>query len=318
MDNKVGKSGKMNKGSRILIVGHDDIIDSSLFCYFKANDYKNVFSSARYPLDTTCQEEVNDFFEKQGPEYVFLASTRSGGIEANQKFGAEFIYHNLASQNNIIEASSLAKVKKLVFYGSSCVYPKVCHQPMKPEFILTGKMEETSEPYSIAKAAGIKMCQAYKRQYGLNAIVIIPATVYGPQSNTDIERAHVIGALINKFHCAVKDNSAEVVVWGTGKPRREFIFADDLVRASLFLMESYVGEEVVNVGTGSDITIKELAEKIAKVCGFTGKIVFDRTKPDGTMQKLLDNSRLKDLRFDFEVGLEEGLRKTYKWFLKNR
>lgn len=306
----------MNKESRILIVGHEDIIDSSLFDHFMSNDYKNVFSSARYPIDTTCQEEVNDFFEKQNPEYVFLASTRSGGIEANSKFGAEFMYHNLASQNNIIEASSFAKVEKLVFYGSSCVYPKVCSQPMKPEFILTGKMEETSEPYSIAKAAGIRMCQAYKRQYGLNAIVIIPATVYGPQIDIDIERAHVIGALINKFDSAVQNNSDEVVVWGTGEPRREFLYADDFVRASLFLVESYVGEEVVNVGTGSDVTIKELAEKIAKICGFSGKINFDKTKPDGTMQKLLDNSRLKDLRFDFEVGLDEGLEKTYNWFKK--
>jgi GDP-L-fucose synthase len=304
----------MNKDSKILIVGHDDIIENSLFSYFQSNGYENVFSSSKSSLDTTDQQAVEKYFVKNKPEYVFLASTRSGGIEANQKCAAEFMYHNLVSQNNIIFSSKENGVKKLLFYASSCVYPKICEQPMREDMILTGQMEKTSEPYSTAKAAGIKLCQAFKKQYDFNAIVMIPATVFGPQSNTDIESSHVIGALLNKFHTAVTEQKDEVVVWGTGKPRREFLYIDDFIDASLFLMDKYDGDDVVNVGSGSDMEIKELANIIAEICGFQGGIVFDETKLDGTMQKLLDNSKISELGFKTKVNLEDGIKKTYNWF----
>lgn len=308
----------MNKDSNILIVGHDDVTENSLRSYFSGKGFEHVFSSSGIGLDPTIQVSVYEFFQKHKPEYVFLASTRSGGIEANQNRAAEFMYHNLESQNNILYSSWKFGVKKLLYFAGSCVYPGECSQPMNPNSILTGSLEETSEPYSLAKIAGLKLCQAFKKQYGLNAIVMVPATIYGAGSDVDIETAHVMGALIGKFAQAVKDGQKEVSVWGTGQARREFLFADDFVDACYFLMNNYDGDQIVNVGCGSDVTIKELAEIIAKVAGFKGAIIFDKAKPDGTMQKLLDSSFISDLGWKTQVSLEAGIKKTFEWYLDHK
>jgi GDP-L-fucose synthase len=303
----------MNKDSSILIVGHDDIIERSLFDHFKKAGHKNVYSSSQLALNTTIQPSVYNFFSDIKPEYVFLASTRSGGIEANIQHGAEFIYHNLESQNNVLYAARKFGTKKLLFYAGSCVYPKESSQPIKEEYLLTGPLENTSESYSVAKIAGIKLCQSFKRQYGFNAIAAVPSTIYGPESDTDIETAHVIGALIGKFVKATQKNEKEVSVWGSGTPRREFIYVDDFVNASLFLMEKYDGIEMINVGAGMDVSIKELAQMIAEASAYQGNIVFDPSKPDGTMQKLLDTSRLSLLGWKPKVALKEGIAKTIEW-----
>ena len=304
----------MNKDSKILIVGHDDIIEHSLRSYLRSNSYINVLSSSDSGLNPTIQPSVYEFFQKHRPEYVFLASTRSGGIEANQKNGAEFMYHNLESQNNVLYSSWKFGVKKLLYFAGSCIYPRECHQPMNEEYLLTGPLEKTSEPYSVAKIAGIKLCQAFRKQYGLKTIVVVPATVYGPGGDVNIETAHVIGALISKFSDAVKRNQLKVTVWGTGFPRREFLYADDFVEASLYLMEHYDGDKIINVGSGSDVAIKDLAETIAQVAGFKGSIVFDETKPDGTMKKLLDSNRMTSFGWKARVSLNEGIQKTYTWY----
>jgi GDP-L-fucose synthase len=305
----------MNKDSKILIVGHNDIIENSLFEHFKNNGFSNVFSSTQISLNPTIQPSVYEFFQKYRPEYVFLASTRSGGIEANIKYAAEFIYHNLESQNNIIYCAWKFGTKKLIYYAGSCIYPKESKQPIKEESLLTGELEKTSESYSIAKIAGVKLCEAFKKQYGLNSIVAIPATIYGPGSDVDLEKAHVIGALLAKFASAVKTGAKEVVVWGTGEPRREFLFVDDFIDASLFLMENYNDTQMINVGAGTDVSIKELAELIAEVTGYKGSIKYDSSKPNGTMRKLTDTTRLTKLGWKPKVGLREGIKKTYDWYL---
>jgi GDP-L-fucose synthase len=297
----------MNKNAKILIVGGGDVIDQSLFSYLKANGFKNTVSSFDIGLDTTIQVSVYQYFQENRPEYIFLGSVASGGIQANIENSAEFLYKNSESQNNIIYAAHKFQAKKLLYYASSCVYPKTCPQPMKPEQILTGSLEETSESYSLAKLAGIRLCQGYKKQYGFNAIVAIPATVYGEKSDCDFEKAHVVGALVGKFLNAVKNNEDQVVVWGTGNPRREFLHADDFIKASLFLMDHYDGEEIINIGLGCDVSVKELAQMISKEVRFNGKIIFDDSKPDGVKQKLLDNSRLESLGFKTEISLEKGI-----------
>ncbi len=302
----------MNKDAKILIVGHDDIIENSLWVHFQSQGFTKVFSSSRMALNPTIQPSVYEFFQKERPEYVFLGSTRSGGIEANQKNAAEFIYHNLESQNNIIYSAWKFGAKKLLYFASSCVYPKVCPQPMKEEYLLSASLEKTSEPYSVAKIAGIKLAQAFRQQYGFNAIVAIPATVYGPESDTEMTTSHVMGALIGKFAAAIKEKKEEVTIWGTGQPQREFLYADDFVAASIFLMDHYEGQDIINMGSGADIVIKELAHKIAAIVGFKGKIVFDPSKPDGTMQKLLDNSRLVQLGWKPCVKLDEGIKRTWE------
>lgn len=308
----------MNKDAPILVVGHNDIIEKSLTDHFTANHFTRIFSSSAIALNTAIQPAVYDFFAEHRPEYVFLTSTRSGGIEANQKQAAEFIYHNLESQNNIVYAAWKFGVKKLLFLASSCVYPKECPQPMKEEYILTGALEKTSEAYAVAKIAGIKLCQAYRWQYGLNAVVAIPATIYGSSSDTDPATAHVLGALLGKFIEAVKNNNPQVAIWGTGVPRREFLYADDFVAACLFLMERYEGEKIMHIGSGSDVTIKELAEIIGRVCGYKGRIVLDASKPDGAMRKLLDSSRLTQLGWRSKVSLEEGIKRTHEHFLSRK
>ncbi len=304
----------MDKNSKILVVGHDDVIEKSLAGHFQSNHFSNVFSSSAIALNTTIQPAVYDFFAKHRPEYVFLGSTRSGGIEANQKYPAEFIYHNLESQNNILYASWKFGVKKLLFFAGSCVYPKECPQPIQEEHLLSGYLEKTSEPYSVAKIAGIKMCQAFRKQYGLNAIVAVPATIYGPGSDVDLTTAHVMGALIGKFADAVRSNAPEVVIWGTGNPRREFLYADDFVRAAVFLMDHYNDEKIVHIGCGSDVAIRDLAQMIQKISGFKGRVTFDGSKPDGTMKKLLDSSLLAQMGWRPRVSTEEGIRATFAWY----
>lgn len=308
----------MNKHSRILIVGHADAVENSLTNYFRSNGYAHVFSSSSLKIDFLSQTSVQKLFEIKKPEYVFLGSLRSGGISANQKYAAEFIYENLQCENHVIQSAYKTGVKKLLYYGASCMYPKKAPQPIKEESLLTGPLESTSEPYSVAKIAGAKLCETYNRQYGFKAIVAVPPTVYGPGSDTDLGTAHVIGALIAKFSSAVRKNDAKVEVWGSGKPRREFLYGDDFVSGSLFLIKNYSGPEPVNLGVGYDVSIKELSREIAKVTGFKGKIVFDASKPDGTMCKLMDNSRIARMGWKAKVSLEEGIRRTFRWYLTSR
>ena len=306
----------MDKNAKILVVGHDDIIENSLFNYFQAQGFRHVYSSSHLPLEVYNQNAVEYFFEKVRPDYVFLGSTQSGGIMINQKHPAEFIYSNLESQNNIIHMAYRFEAKKLVFFAGSCIYPKKSPQPIKEEYLLTGSLEETSEPYSIAKIAGVKMCQSYKRQYGFNAITVILATVYGPGSDVNIETAHVIGALIGKFSEAALRKDKKVTIWGSGRARREFIYTDDFVDATVFLMKKYDSMEVMNVGCGKDVSVAELAGIIKDICGFRGDIEFDKTKPDGTMKKLMSHSRLKKLGWKAKIDLKEGIKRTYEWYTK--
>ncbi len=304
----------MNKESRILIIGHNDIIERSLYNYFVNNGFKGAVSSSDIALNTTIQSSVFHYFSGCRPEYVFLSSVRSGGIEANIKFGADFIYENLESQNNIFYSANKFGVKKLIYFASSCVYPKNCEQPIKENSLLIGPIEETSAPYATAKIAGIETARAFRKQYNFNCITAIPATIYGPGNETDKETSHVIQALIAKFSDALENKSEEVIVLGTGEPRREFLYSDDFVRAVILLMEKYNDNEIINIGCGNDISIKELAQMIAKTIGFKGKIKFDTSRPDGVKQKLLDNQKITSLGWQSKVSLEEGLRKTIDWY----
>ncbi len=310
----------MNKHSKILVVGHNEGIENSLVQYFRANKYSDVFSSSALKLELLNQKKVLSFFDNKKIDYVFLGSIRSGGIAANQRFAAEFIYENLESQNNVIHAAYKSGVKKLLYFMSSCAYPKECPQPIKEEYLLTASLEETSEPYSVAKIAGVKFCQTYKKQYGFEAIVAAPATIYGPGSDMDLETAHVMGALIGKFYRAVQEGQSQVVVWGNGEAQREFLFMEDFVKACIFLMDHYNDSQLINVGCGYDVTIKELASMIKEISGFKGKIVFDRTKPDGAMKKLMNNRRITKLGWKATTDLKEGIQKTYQWYsqLKKR
>ncbi|MBI3314560.1 MAG: GDP-L-fucose synthase [Candidatus Omnitrophica bacterium] len=304
----------MQRASRIFIVGHNDSIENSLWRHFTSGGFKHVFSNTKDRVDVLNQAKVHRFFKDARPEYVFLGSIRSGGIAANLKYPAEFIYENCAAQNNVIHAAHAHKAKKLLYFSGSCAYPKDARQPIVEGALLTGPLEATSAPYSIAKIAGTVLCRAYRAQYGFNAIVAVPATLYGPGSDTDIATAHVMGALIGKFYRAVADGDKEVVVWGTGKTRREFLYVDDFVSACLFLMDRYNGAEPINAGCGHDVSIRELAALLKKISGFKGKIVFDASKPDGTMRKLMDNRRITKLGWKPKVGLQEGIRKMYQWF----
>lgn len=306
----------MRRTSRIFIVGHNDSIENSLRKYFQDRGFTQTVSNTRDRIDVLNQGGVEAFFKQFRPEYVFLGSLRSGGIAANQKFPAEFIYENSQSQNLVIEASQRWDVKKLLYFSSSCVYPAGARQPILETSLLTGPIEATSASYAAAKIAGTKMCWAYKAQYGFNAIVAVPATLYGPGSDTDMEAAHVLGALMAKFCAAQKEGKKEVVVWGSGKPLREFLYVDDFADACVVLMDTYEGADLINVGTGEDVTIKQLAGMIKRVSGFRGKIVFDSSKPDGVKRKLLDNSRIRKLGWKPKVDLEEGIEKTYQWYIR--
>lgn len=308
----------MRRNSRIFIVGHNDSIENSLAGYFQAEGFRRVVSNTKDGINVLEQSRVEQFFKEFKPEYVFLGSLRSGGIAANQKFPAEFIYENIQSQNLVIEAARIGRVKKLLYFSSSCIYPQKADSPIKEESLLTGRLEPTSESYALAKIAGTKMCQAYKAQYGFNAIVAVPSTLYGPGSDTAIETAHVLGALIAKFHKAKHEGKSEIIVWGSGRPRREFLYADDFANACFFLMEHYDGVEAINVGSGVDVTIKQLAGMIKKTSGFKGKIVFDASKPDGAMRKLMDNTRMRKLGWKPKISLEEGIEKTYQAYVRQK
>ena len=304
----------MDKSSKILLVGHNDITEQALETHFSRQGYQNIFSVSKMALNAAIQVSVYDFFQTRRPEYIILGSTKSGGISANEQMPADFIYHNLQSECNIFYAANKFKAKKILYLASSCVYPRECPQPMKEESILTGPLEKTSEPYAIAKIAGISLAGSFRKQYGLNTVVMVPATVYGPGSDTDLKTAHVMGALIHKFTDAVKHNRPEVTVGGSGKPKREFLYVDDFIEASIFMLNHYDGENVINVGMGKDLSIDELARLIAQLTGFKGQIKYDPSMPDGVMQKLLDNTRMKQLGLKIKTTLEDGVRQTIDWY----
>lgn len=308
----------MQKNSKIYLAGHQGLVGSAILRKLTTQGYNNLILKTKDELDLTNQAAVAQFFKQEKPEYVFLAAAKVGGISANHAYPAQFIYENLQIQNNIIHQSYLNKVKKLLFLGSSCIYPRACPQPMKEEYLLTGPLEPTNEPYAIAKIAGIKTCQSYNRQYGANFIAVMPTNLYGPNDNFSTDDSHVLPALIRRFHEGKANNSPAVTVWGTGRPKREFLQADDLADALIFLMNNYDGKETLNIGTGEDLTIKRLAETVKKITGFTGKIIWDAAKPDGAPRKLLDVSRLHNLGWRHKIELKDGIKMTYKWYLKNK
>jgi GDP-L-fucose synthase len=306
----------MQKNSTIFLAGHRGLSGSAILRRLLAHGYDRIITADREALDLRTQQHVNDFFEKHKPEYVFLAAAKVGGIVANRDHPADFIYDNLAIQTNVIDASYRSGVRKLLFLGSSCIYPRCAPQPIRESDLLTGTLESTNEAYAIAKIAGIKLVQAYRQQYGFNAISLMPTNLYGPGDNFDLQTSHVAPALMRKFHEAVENGDPDVVVWGTGTPRREFLFVDDMAAAALHLMLHYDSSDPVNIGTGEDVTIAELAARMAEVTGFTGDIVFDCSKPDGTPRKLLDVSKVFALGWRPEVSLLDGLKRTYEWFLR--
>ncbi|PHS31934.1 MAG: GDP-fucose synthetase [Alkaliphilus sp.] len=307
----------MDKNAKIFIAGRKGMVGSSIEKEFRKRGYANIIGLRSRDLDLKRQAEVEDYFEAECPEYVVLAAAKVGGIMANLQSPAEFIYDNLAIQNNVIHSSYKYKVKKLLFLASSCVYPRLSPQPMKEEYLLDGKVEPTNEGYAIAKIAGLKMCQMYNKQYDTNYISVMPCNIYGIGDNFDPEKSHVVAGLIRKFHEAKSGNKKFIQVWGTGNARRELMFNEDLADACLHLFENYSGNEFFNIGTGEDISIKNLAEVIKKVVGFEGYIKYDNTKPDGMPQKLMDVSKLKDAGWVYSTSLREGIKKTYEWYLKN-
>lgn len=308
----------MEKSSKIYIAGHLGLVGSAITRKLQELGYTNLVFRTFEELNLMNQDATAQFFEKEKPEYVFLAAAKVGGIKANEDYSADFIYQNLQIQNNIIYNAYKNGVKKLLFLGSSCIYPRDCVQPIKEEYFMTGPLEKTNDAYAIAKIAGIKMCQSFNKQYDTKFISVMPTNLYGPNDNFDLESSHVLPALLRKFHDAKIKGEKEVVMWGTGSPMREFLYVDDLADACVYLMNTYDGNDIVNIGTGEDIKIKDLAELIKKVVGFEGKIVNDTTKPDGTPRKLLDVSKLHSLGWKHKINLEEGIRKTYKWFLENK
>ena len=308
----------MDKHSRIFVAGHNGLVGGAIVRALQADGFTNVIVRSRKETDLENQGAVLKLFLEESPEYVFMAAAKVGGILANNTYPVDFIRSNLMVQNNIIDASFYAGVKKLLFLGSSCIYPKMAPQPIKEEYLLTGALEPTNEWYAIAKIAGIKMCQAYHRQHGMNAISLMPTNLYGPGDNFDLNSSHVMPALIRKFHEAKLSGAKEVVMWGTGTPMREFLHVDDLADACVHLMQSYNDPDIVNIGTGEDVTIRQLAELVREVVGFQGEIVQDLTKPDGTPRKLLDVSKLHGLGWKHAVELKDGVESTYKWFLANQ
>ena len=307
----------MDKDSRIYVAGHHGLVGSAIVRKLVDSGYKNLVLRTRGELDLLRQEEVEAFFRDERFEYVFLAAAKVGGILANSTFPADFIYDNLVIETNVIHSAHLQGVKKLLFLGSSCIYPKHCPQPMKEKYLLSGYLEPTNEPYAVAKIAGIKMCQAYNRQYGTDFISVMPTNLYGPGDNFDLETSHVLPALIRKFHEAKVKGDPSVEVWGTGTPRREFLYVDDLADACIFLMNQYEEDDIINVGVGKDQTIRELAEIIGEIVGFKGELRFDHSQPDGTPLKLLDISRLTALGWQARTPLRQGIRQAYEWYLSH-
>ncbi|WP_304130793.1 GDP-L-fucose synthase [Ignavibacterium album] len=309
---------------KIYVAGHTGMVGSAVMRALQKSGYKNLIAVSSGQLDLRRQSDVEDFFEKQKPDVVIVAAAKVGGILANNTYRAEFIYDNLMIEANLIHASYLHKVKKLIFLGSSCIYPKLAPQPLKEEYLLSGYLEYTNEPYAIAKIAGIKLCENYFRQYECNFISAMPTNLYGPNDNFDLQTSHVLPALIRKFHEAKTNNNPSVTIWGTGKPLREFLFVDDLAEAILFMMEKVEASDLynlgithLNIGSGKDISISDLAALISDIIGYNGKIEYDTTKPDGTPRKLMDVSRINSLGWKYKTELEEGIKKTYDWFLNN-
>jgi GDP-L-fucose synthase len=317
---------QMKLDSKIYIAGHSGLVGSAIFDKLKTEGHTNLITANHSDLDLTNQGDVDSFFKSERPDYVFLAAAKVGGIWANKTYPAEFIYSNLAIQTNVIQSAWKSGVNRILFLGSSCIYPRECPQPMKEEYLLTGPLEATNEPYALAKIAGIKMCQSYNRQYGTKYLSVMPTNLYGPNDNFDLETSHVLPALIRKFHEAKITGQDTVIVWGTGTPRREFLYVDDLADACITIMKLEAGiydslltdqpSPLINIGFGEDISISELADQIRKIVGFKGEVQYDHTKPDGTPQKLLDVSRMNRLGWKPKISLNDGIRRTYEWCLK--
>jgi GDP-L-fucose synthase len=308
----------LEKNAKIYVAGHRGLVGSAIVRLLTAQGFSNLVSRTHAELDLADQSAVKNFFETEKPNYVFLAAAKVGGIHANNTYPAEFIYQNLAVQNNVIHFSYQTGVKKLCFLGSSCIYPKLAPQPMKEEYLLDGKLEPTNEPYAIAKIAGIEMAKSYNRQYGTNYISVMPTNLYGPNDNFDLQNSHVLPALIRKFVEAKQNNAPSVVLWGSGKPRREFLYVDDMADACIYLMNNYDGDDFVNIGTGEDVTILEVANLIKDIVGYNGVLEFDSTKPDGTPRKLLDVSKINLLGWKAKYSLQDGLKKAIDWYLANK
>lgn len=302
----------MNKSSKIFVAGHRGMVGSAIVRHLEADGFNNIIVKTSKELDLRNQQAVEDFFQSEKPEYVFLAAAKVGGIHANNTYRADFLYDNLAMEANVIHSAHENKVKKLLFLGSSCIYPKMAEQPLKEESLLTGLLEPTNEPYAIAKIAGIKLCESYREQYQANFISAMPTNLYGPNDNYDLNNSHVLPALIRKFHTAKVNNEPNVTVWGTGSPLREFLHVDDLAEALVFLMNNYDEKLFVNVGYGEDLSIKDLALLVKEVVGYEGDLVFDTSKPDGTPRKLMDSSRIHKLGWKPKISLKEGITKVYE------
>ncbi|GEP89460.1 GDP-L-fucose synthase [Chitinophaga terrae (ex Kim and Jung 2007)] len=301
----------MNLSDKIYVAGHRGMVGSAIVRRLKEAGFENIVTKTSAELDLRDSHAVQEFFLQEKPDYVFLAAAKVGGIVANNTYRAQFIYENLMIQNNVIHNAYLNNAKKLMFLGSSCIYPKLAPQPLKEEYLLTGLLEPTNQPYAIAKIAGIEMCDAYRAQYGCNFISVMPTNLYGPNDNYDLNNSHVLPAMLRKMHEAKVNNIPEVILWGTGSPKREFLHADDMADACFYLMQNYSEPGLVNIGVGHDISIKELAELIQRIVGYTGKLVFDTSKPDGTPRKLMDVSKLHGYGWKAKIGLEEGIRKVY-------
>jgi GDP-L-fucose synthase len=304
----------MNKSARIYVAGHTGMVGSAIVRKLQSEGYDNLLLKTRNELDLCRQVDVRNFFTQHKPEYVFLAAARVGGILANSSCRGQFIYENLMIQSNVIHAAHKSGVRKLLFLGSSCIYPKMSPQPVREEYLLSGELESSNEPYAVAKIAGVTMCQAYRHQYDSNFIACMPANLYGANDNFDLQTSHVLPALIRKFHEAKIAGAKNVTIWGTGKPRREFLHVDDLADACLFLMKTYDHGDIINVGTGSDIAISELAGMIQNIVGFKGELKYDPEKPDGTPRKLLDVSNINSIGWKNKIPLADGIRKTYQWY----
>ena len=307
----------MYKEAKIYVAGHRGLVGSAIVRKLRQEGFSNLLTATSKELDLREQAATRDFFAQQRPDYVFLAAARVGGILANNSYPADFIYQNLMIEANVIESARLSGVSKLLCLGSTCIYPKMAPQPLKEEYLLTGPLEPTNEWYAVAKIAGIKMCQAYQRQYGSKFISAMPTNLYGPEDNFDLESSHVMPALIRKFHEAKTVNAPTVTVWGSGKPLREFLHVDDCAAACLYLMEQYEDEGIVNIGVGEDISIAGLAGLVGEAVGYQGKIVYDSSKPDGTPRKLVDTSKINGLGWRAGIALQEGIKSTYQWFLDN-
>ena len=317
LNNEKSGDESMEKNAKVYVAGHRGLVGSSIVRTLQREGYTNILTATRQEVNLLNQQAVMDFFAQEKPEYVFLSAAKVGGIMANSQWPADFIYENLMIEAHIIHESVKNGVKKLLLLGSSCIYPKMAEQPIKEESLMTGPLESTNDAYALAKIAGIKMCEAYNRQYGTQYISVMPTNLYGPNDNFDLTSSHVMPALIRKFHEAKLSKASTVTVWGTGTPVREFLYVDDLADACVYLMNTYNGSKIVNIGTGIGVTIKELAEKIGQVVGYEGKIVFDTSKPDGTPVKINDVAYLKKLGWQAKIELEQGIKLAYDWYVEN-